>query len=585
MATNSVYEPLYTNSWALVIGINEYDFAPPLSYACNDADKFADIICNKLSFPEENITILKDKDATKQNILSSYLEFTSNKIEPNDRVIVFFAGHGLTRLGSRGEVGFLVPIDGNADDIKTLIRWAELTGNSELVPAKHILFIMDACYGGLAVQRYLPPGSMRFAKDMLQRFTRQVLTAGKADEVVSDSGGPRQGHSVFTGHLLDALEGAAVTTDGLLTANGIMSYVYDRVAKDYQSNQTPHYGFLDGDGDMILDLSPLEELNDDKTTDKDILIEIPANSEPQVLEHVGQSLSETIKEYISDSKYRIKLHDTVLGEVQKVLALIGERSFPVQGIPVTTDEFSNRLRRYETIVSDLATVSVIITRWGGSEHRKTLEQIYTKLPDTHETSGGVVMYLGLRWYPLMYLLYSSGITALAAENYENLVSIFLAQVGKSYSGEETEPIILPTVQGMLDVNRANAFKQLPGHDRHYVPMSEYLFKVIQPCVEDLLFLGRDYERLFDKFEVLLALVYADQIFDQRGDVWGPVGRFGWKFSSGIIDKNPFEDLVSEASIKKNTWEPLQAGFFNGSHDRFVQIANGYRELLNRLSWY
>jgi hypothetical protein len=32
-----VYEPYYTNSWALVIGIDKYINASPLSYAVSDA--------------------------------------------------------------------------------------------------------------------------------------------------------------------------------------------------------------------------------------------------------------------------------------------------------------------------------------------------------------------------------------------------------------------------------------------------------------------------------------------------------------------------------------------------------------------
>jgi hypothetical protein len=50
---------------------------------------------------------------------------------------------------------------------------------------------------------------MRFLRDMLQRFSRQVLTAGKADETVADENGPRPGHSIFTSHLLEASRLAA----------------------------------------------------------------------------------------------------------------------------------------------------------------------------------------------------------------------------------------------------------------------------------------------------------------------------------------------------------------------------------------
>ena len=57
-----------------------------------------------------------------------------------------------------------------------------------------------------------------------------------------------------------------------------------------------------------------------------------------------------------------------------------------------------------------------------------------------------------------------------------------------------------------------------------MPRSEYLYKALQPTLEDLLMLGRRYETLFDRFEVLLALEYADV----SGTRWAPPGRYAWK---------------------------------------------------------
>src|SRR5690606_18808683 len=135
------------------------------------------------------------------------------------------------------------------------------------------------CYGGLAISRRpLPPGSTRFLRNMLQRYARQVLTSGKADEVVADAGGVRAGHSIFTAHVLDALEGAAATSEGVLTANRLMAYVYEKVANDQNSHQTPHYGFLDGDGDFVFDMAPLENLGHEETGGEDLLVNVGTTS-------------------------------------------------------------------------------------------------------------------------------------------------------------------------------------------------------------------------------------------------------------------------------------------------------------------
>ena len=217
------YKPKYDTSRALIIGINEYEKASPLSYAVNDAEAIAKNIKERFGFTEENTRLLKNKEATKLNIEKAFHAYAQNGTSPDDKLIVFFAGHGHTAPGNRGEVGFLVPVDGDPEDTSTLIRWDDLTRAADLIKAKHILFIMDACYGGLAITRALPAGSSRFLKSMCQRLVRQVLTAGKSDEAVADAGGPIKGHSVFTGHLIQALEGNAQTEKGIITANGVMN--------------------------------------------------------------------------------------------------------------------------------------------------------------------------------------------------------------------------------------------------------------------------------------------------------------------------------------------------------------------------
>ena len=308
-----LYKPEYTDSWALIIGINNYHNVSPLEFACNDAQAVNKLLIERFGFPETNVVLLTDEAASRGNVMEAFLDFAS-KTAPDDRVLVFFAGHGHTHTGRRGEVGFLVPVDGTPDRLSSLIRWDELTRNAELVPAKHIFFAMDACYGGLAITRALPSGSMRFLKDMLRRFSRQVLTAGKADEVVADSSGPMPEHSVFTGHLIQALEGAAAAPDGIITANGVMSYVYDKVAKDQYSQQTPHYGFIDGDGDFIFQAPILTEAAEQpEETGSDILVEVP----PTIVdasELDRQSLIDLIKQYLSDARYRIKLDDLATQE-------------------------------------------------------------------------------------------------------------------------------------------------------------------------------------------------------------------------------------------------------------------------------
>ncbi|MBM3157558.1 MAG: caspase family protein [Chloroflexi bacterium] len=579
------YTPEYTSSWALVIGINKYQEVSPLSFARSDAEAVAQLLVEKFDFPAVNVALLVDDSATREAILARYLEFTQDKIAPNDRVLVFFAGHGYTHTGHRGEVGFLIPTDGNPDNLASLIRWDDLTRNSELIPAKHMLFIMDACYGGLALSRALLPGSMRFLKDMLKRYSRQVLTAGKGNELVLDSGGPLPGHSMFTGHFIQALQGGAATGDEIITANGVMSYVYERVAKDYQSRQTPHYGFFDGDGDFIFRAPVLSKLfqQSQPQTDTDYLVTIPIPSADSTSTDTQLGLVDKAKEYLSDARCRIKLNDLVLQKSREVIPLLSDEHFPVDARNVTAEEVADRLRRYEVITQKLQTVYILLCHWGVSEHISIIKNVLSRVIERDGSRSGMVAWLNLRYYPSILLMYSGGIGAIAAANYASLAAVLTTKVGSAFTSDNSQEAVLEVGHAMLELERANVFRLLPDHTKHFVPRSEYLFKRLQPQLDDLLFLGKSYEAMFDRFEIMLALVHADLLFQSTNRVWGPFGRFAWKHRSG--DFSIYTSVLKEAQVQQDAWPPLRAGLFGGSFERFNEIAKAYEQQIHDLGWY
>lgn len=414
---------------------------------------------------------------------------------------------------------------------------------------------------------------------MLQRYARQVLTAGKQDEVVADGGGPRPGHSVFTGHLLNALDGDAAGEDGVLSALAVMSYVYERVSRDSSSQQTPAFGLIDGDGDMILAAPNFAEATATPSEDSDTYYEVPpvdAHAEKET-----ESSADEAKRYLSDPMARIKLNDLAVEELRKV---IGEasRKYSVSD-DVTAELFAARIEGYWETLRPLAALTALTSHWGTEVHQPILSRIVTRIADPNRQEGGKTVWLGLRWYPSLVLAYAGGISALANENYQSLKTVLFSQVGNERDG--MQPAIKPIVAGILDVDRADMFKRLPGHENQYVPRSEYLFGILQPELEDLLFLGASYESVFDRFEILYALAYADLIWEPgNARIWGPIGRFGWKHSSR--SPAPFDALVEEAEAAGAAWGPIGAGMFRGSIERFVSVAGEYRaQLLQNLGWY
>lgn len=577
------FAPEYTGTRALIIGINQYQNASTLSYAVNDAEAVAELLTADLGFPPENVTLLKDSDATKQQIIEHYMKFTSDEVALDERILLFFAGHGYTQTGNRQEVGFLMPQDGDSKVLSTLIRWDEFTRNAELIPAKHMLFIMDACYGGTAITRAAVSGSVRYLRDMLNRYSRQVLTAGKADELVADSGGPIPGHSVFTGHLLEALSGKAADKDGILTANSLMTYVCHKVGTDASSFQTPHYGYVDGDGDFIFQAPVLDTLEKSDTKGIDTLVVMPiADVVPN--KNTYQQKIETIKQLLSDDTSVIALHDFVIQEIREFLASTGEDHFKIDGVKFSLDEFRERLSKYEIRVESLAAITACIAYWAKPPHQQILKKTMMRVADRLESRSGLIAWSYLRWYPILIQLYSAGIAAVEGKRYDSLASLFCTNIDITDHGDGQKTLIELVANAILEYNRIDLFKQLPEHERQFTPVSEYLHKLLQPTLDDLFFIGKSYEASFDEFEVLFALAVACIRKQKDRHVWGPIGRFGWKHRSVTRNSNPLTKLIATAKKEKENWPPLKAGLFDGNYDTFVETADEYEQAISNLGW-
>src|SRR5205807_1891407 len=218
-------------------------------------------------------------------------------VKRDDRVFVFFAGHGATRkLPSGRELGYIVPVDADLTNYQgQSISMTNFQDIAESIPAKHVLFVMDSCYSGLALTRGgSVGGSQNYIQEIARREARQMFTAGGADEQVADNG--PNGHSIFTWTLLQALDGRSdLNGDGMITATELAAYVAPAVSA--LSHQTPSFGNLAGSegGDFIFDLKHESEfLNADSAQLGDDAIRL--NSEVEQLRSQNQKLQKQLAE-------------------------------------------------------------------------------------------------------------------------------------------------------------------------------------------------------------------------------------------------------------------------------------------------
>ena len=229
-------------------------------------------------------------------------------------------------------------------------------------------------------------------------------------------------------------------------------------------------------------------------------------------------------------------------------------------------------------MKNLVRCSIVLCYWGTEEHLQVLRK--TVLILAHhigEPTSGYSSSIALKWYPLVYLAYSAGIAAMASENFCFLNCLLTTKFPfRSKDGNLSEVI------KSFHCNLCDAFKKLPGFEKLYAPRSEYIYKAIQPDLEDIIFFGKEYDNYFDRFEIFLGF-FLSQVKDNiKDEFWGPSGRYCWKYPdhSDILD-----DLTSEISTQRESWPPLKAGLFYGSPDKALELVEGCKNFIPKLNFF
>jgi len=228
---------LYKDSYALVIGASQYFKGwPKLPGVRQDVQE----VHSLLESQGFNIVLVEDPD--RAGLLQAFDNFiNSYGLEPENRLIIYFAGHGHTIRQTYGdEMGYIIPIDApnpNADlngFLAKAIDMQQIEVYAKRIQAKHTLFVFDSCFSGtiFALSRAVPEHiSYKTAKPV-----RQFITSGSAEEQVPDK-------SIFKQQFVSALNGEAdFNRDGYVTGTELGEYLQDRVVNYSSGAQHPQYG-------------------------------------------------------------------------------------------------------------------------------------------------------------------------------------------------------------------------------------------------------------------------------------------------------------------------------------------------------
>jgi hypothetical protein len=317
-------------------------------------------------------------------------------------------------------------------------------------------------------------------------------------------------------------------------------------------------------------VSKAESLKDASTEDVTPPYERPSKGGSKAIPSITATV-EAVKRYVADPRSRIQLHDLVHEETESVYRKLASNQFPSKIDPFTKEIFQERMHAYETIVERLAAMVAALSYHDVGDHSNLLTRCIERLAEIVRFDGLAVL-LDLQFYPALLVTYATGLSALAANRFQNLAAILKdPKYYNRYIGKN-QPVI-------RDVNVSSVFGNSgrwvprPEAEREYTPASNYIFDLLRPVLREYQPSEKKYEETFDIFEYLLALTYCDIVETK----WAPVGRFGWRAKwPGTIGISEF--VVNGRNLGE-AWQLLRAGFFNGSAERFSQIVEAHKDLL------
>jgi hypothetical protein len=235
------------NNWLLVIGIDQYKNHNNLENAVADAKGFGDVMTTRYGF-KHLIEPLYNTDATQANMRKAISKCKT--LDEDDRLIIFYAGHGW--FEKKTKLSYIVPTEAESDPDCDCIPTNAFTNVFKAVDAKHILLIVDCCFGGgFGVDRISLENakSEKVNSSLDLKRSRRVLSSGGI-EPVSD-GLVMASNSPFTTPLLDILR----SNDQVSIT---FSSVFDTLRKQthWNADQMPQYNVLQhlghDDGEMAL---------------------------------------------------------------------------------------------------------------------------------------------------------------------------------------------------------------------------------------------------------------------------------------------------------------------------------------------
>lgn len=284
-----------------------------------------------------------------------------------------------------------------------------------------------------------------------------------------------------------------------------------------------------------------------------------------------------LERYIADDRHKILLHKLIAEETERVYERISGRDVPGRGTAPDAEKIQLRASYYETAVDTLLQLVIHGAYWGEKRHETLWIAAIERLANVNSGGESFTVWIEMRKYMAMLLMYGGGLAAMVSSRHETLMGLLTrAHVMRS---EKEHPAAVELC--FAKVVKHEVGKTLPGMASKLTPVSEYVRNHLHPKIKGLVPREDQYDRLFDRFEYLVALVCADDS-DREGRILRvPVGRFGWRDRD--FGRHVSAEIEEELKKHGEEWPLLKAGLCGGSLERLRQEKKWVDEHIARFS--
>ena len=238
----------FNRNLAILVAIDRYaDGVPALRTPVADAEKLAEVLNCNHGFETE---VVKNTGATFDK-LKDLLADLLTRVGSDDRVLFYFAGHGIALESDDGPKGYILPQDADRSSTERYLPMVDLNKALSALSCRHMLVILDCCFAGAfrwgsTRDVVLAPENLHreryewFIRDAAWQAIASAAHDQKAlDVVAGETLGKRDDareHSPFADALMRGLSGYADmapiggTGDGIITATELYLYLEDQLA-------------------------------------------------------------------------------------------------------------------------------------------------------------------------------------------------------------------------------------------------------------------------------------------------------------------------------------------------------------------